>query len=400
MTYNGSPLYQFSPQYNFNDVSTWRNAMGKWSPNLTGQKNGSNVSTPTPSKTNSIYAGAASALSQTAGDVVGNLFEDTGQVGQALGNIFSTGISTSLDTMANNVIKGNALTYGLGKNLQGALSGTAAGLAGNLVGKGITSAMGNSMLGKGVGAGVASGMGEVGGRLLSGQGLAGMNYGALGMSVAGAALQAALGPGREVSGKHGDITRGFDMAHNIISTAANFLPGAQFISAGLALNKGAKNLFGSTDAQTKTDATLAGIGDFIAPVQWLNMANAKTTGLIHNESWQREEARKAFMQGSFGNIGSRIKRAKEDAGKTYGTFSHRQYKRDQANVAFADRAKSMIDDMTKQNEIQNIRSTAMTSVNNQRYQQNIQGGPKLSYLGRYGMKLNCQILSKACKDLD
>jgi hypothetical protein len=43
--------------------------------------------------------------------------------------------------------------------------------------------------------------------------------------MAGAGLEAALGPSKEFAGEHGDITRGFDLAHNIISTGVSFIPG-------------------------------------------------------------------------------------------------------------------------------------------------------------------------------
>lgn len=404
-SYNGSPIStNFDFSWNKNKGLNWMQNQFNSQSSTSSISNGSPSSTSTGSVGSAVSSVAARAGADLLSGQAAKLFGDS-DIGSTLGNIFSTGISTSMETMADNVIKGNALDYGLGKNVGSAISGTAVGLAGNLVGQGIESIGGHSKLSKGLGAGVATGIGTVGGnalsKLVAGEGLKNMfskgflknpsgmiNPYALGMSVVGAGLGAALGPSKELAGKHGDITKGFDMAHNIISTGVNFIPGVgQFISGALALNKGLSNLFGSTDGMTKTDATLAGIGDFVAPVKWLNMANAKKTGTINNESWQKQEARDSFMQSSFGNIGDRIADAKEKAGKTYGTFSHRQYKNAQKDVAFADYAKSMLDDMTKQNEIQNIRSSAMTSVNNQRYQQLIQGGPRFSYIGRKGLKL-------------
>jgi len=52
----------------------------------------------------------------------------------------------------------------------------------------------------------------------------------------------------------------------------------------MALNKGLSNIFGSTDGMTKTDAIL-GSAFMPAPVKWLNMAGASTTGSFNNQSW-------------------------------------------------------------------------------------------------------------------
>ena len=397
-SYGSLPSLNSSPASSTTNTSTT---------GTTGSSNGSPVS--------SIAArAAADLLSQQASQLFGGA---DSELGGALGNIFSTGISTGVQTMADNVIKGNALTYGLGKNVGSALSGTAAGLAGNAIGQGIESLGGHSKLSKGIGAGLANGIGTVGGAALSnlagGKGLASIggmfskagfktpagsiNPVALGMSMAGAGLEAALGPSKEFAGQHGDITRGFDLAHNLISTGVSFIPGVgQVISGAMALNKGMANLFGSTDGMTKTDATLAGIGEFIAPVKWANTIGKKTTNSIGNESWQKQEARNSFLGGSYGDIGDQIAKGMKKSGKTYGTFSRSQFRNAQKDIAFADRAKSMVEELAKQNEIQDIRSSAMASVNNQRYQQNIQGGPRFSYLGKQGMK----ILSQACRDLD
>lgn len=385
--------YGSLPSLNSSPASSTTNTSSSSTTGNTGNSNGSPVS--------SIAAkAAADLLSQQAGKLFGGA---DSELGGALGNIFSTGISTGVQTMADNVIKGNALTYGLGKNVGSALSGTAAGLVGNAVGQGIESLGGHSRLSKGIGAGVSTGIGTVGGQILSnyfgGNGLSvgSINPVNLGMSVAGAALGAALGPSKEFAGEHGDITRGFDLAHNIISTTAGlFGPVGQTVSAALQLSKGAANLFGSTDGMTKTDATLAGIGEFIPLVKWANTIGKKTTNSIGNESWQKQEARNSFLGGSYGDIGDQIAKGMKKSGKTYGTFSHSQFRNAQKDIAFADRAKSMVEELAKQNEIQDIRSSAMASVNNQRYQQNIQGGPRFSYLGKQGMK----ILSQACRDLD
>jgi len=73
-----------------------------------------------------------------------------------------------------------------------------------------------------------------------------------------------------------------DTTYDLVQTAANAIPVyGQLISAGMALNKGLSNIFGSTDGMTKTDAIL-GSAWMGAPVKWLNMVGASTTGTFNN----------------------------------------------------------------------------------------------------------------------
>jgi hypothetical protein len=80
-----------------------------------------------------------------------------------LANIFSQGVSTAGNTIATNLVKGQALTQGLGQNVGQSVSGTAVGLASNLIGQGINSLGGDSRLSRGIGQGVSTGLGTVGG---------------------------------------------------------------------------------------------------------------------------------------------------------------------------------------------------------------------------------------------
>jgi hypothetical protein len=112
------------------------------------------------------------------------------------------------------------------------------------------------------------------------------NLAGLGGSVIGTGLQAALGPSKEYGGKYGSITQGMDTAYDLVQMGAGFIPGAgTIVSGAMALNKGLSNIFGSTDGMTKTDAIL-GSAFMPAPIKWLNMAGASTTGTFNNQSWQ------------------------------------------------------------------------------------------------------------------
>jgi hypothetical protein len=68
--------------------------------------------------------------------------------------------------------------------------------------------------------------------------------------------------------------------------------------------------------------SILGSAFMTAPVKWLNMAGASKTGTFKNQSWQNTEKADSFMQNAFGNLGDKFRQAAEEAGKTYGTFSH------------------------------------------------------------------------------
>jgi len=73
------------------------------------------------------------------------------------------------------------------------------------------------------------------------------------------------------------------------------------------------------------------------------------------------------MQNAFGDLGNVFQKARQEAGKTYGTFSRKAYRRAQNRLTRANNAWDTILDMTDQNEYQNIRSSNMASINTQRY---------------------------------
>lgn len=342
---------------------------------------------------NSSSSPAASNLSNQAASQIGSsvigkftdfaakgIFGDGGDdFTRGMSQVFSSGLNSVGNTVFNNALKKETLTNGLKENALGSLKGVGIGLGSSLVGKGITSAMGNSKLGKFTGTAGSSALSQV----LSGGG----SPANIAMSAVGAGLSAAFGPSKEYQGKYGSITKGMDTAYDTIQGVASVIPGwGTAVAAGMALNKGLSNVFGSTSGMTKQDAIL-GSAFMPAPVKWLNMAGAKTTDTFKNQSWQNTEKTNAFMQNAFGNLGDKFDKAREEAGKTYGTFSRGAYKRAQAGVDFANTAWDQILDMTRQNEYQNIRAQEMSSINNQRYAQMIQGGFSPLARGKMGMKI-------------
>ena len=328
-----------------------------------------------------------------------NNYMDQSELSRGFGTLMSNAFTTAGDSMFNNLLKGQMLTQGLQQDVANSIMGSAVGLAANGIGSGINSLGGNSRLSRGIGQGVSTGLGTIGGQAahnlinngsigsLFGKGAGMINPYGFGMTVAGSALGAAIGPSKEYGGTYGNVTKTMDSVYDAAMAGVNFIPGAgQVISGAMALNRGLSNLFGSTDGMTKQDAIL-GSAFMPAPVKWLNMWGAKKTGTFDNQSWQNTEKATDFMGSSFGNLNEKFERARNEAGKTYGTFSRKAYKRAQRNLDFANPAWQQILAMADQNELQNIRSQYMSSINNQRYAQMIQGAWQPTYRGKQGMKI-------------
>lgn len=62
-----------------------------------------------------------------------------------MGTLFSSGLSSTGNTIVNNLLKGETLFQGLGQNLGPSLAIAGAGIAANYVGKGLTSLIGDIM---------------------------------------------------------------------------------------------------------------------------------------------------------------------------------------------------------------------------------------------------------------
>ena len=361
-------------------------------------------------------------LGEMIPNVLGNFLGQNTNFGGTLGNFFSQGVSTATNTIGKNILKGQGFAEGLSRDVGQSLAGTGVGLAAQGIGKGITSLGGDSMLSRGIGQATATGIGTIGGEavsnLLKGQkafkgisdsfnaiktakqaGSAATdamklasnagkwNLVGLGGQIVGSGLQAAFGPSKEYGGKYGNITQTMDAIYDVAQGVVGTLgPIGMGVSGLMAVNKGLSNVFGSTSGMTTQDAIL-GSAFMPAPVKWVNMWGSKTTDTFNNQSWQNSERTNSFMGNAFGNLGDKFDKAREEAGKTYGTFSRGAYNEAQDNINFANKAWDKILAMTDQNELQKIRSQYMSSINNQRYAQQIQGGFNPIARGKQGMKI-------------
>jgi len=277
-------------------------------------------------------------------------------------------------------IAGGLLQGGLQQSLQNSLTNglksgatSAVGIGAGLLGQGIESWGNHSKFSKFAGGAVSSGLGQVGSAFVN-NGMAGVGnifgsaagISSFGMGAVGAGLQAMNGPSKEYQGKYGSITKNMDLAYDAVQAGVNAIgPVGSVISGGMALNKGLSNLFGSTDGMTVQDAIL-GSAWAPAPVKWLNMAGAKKTGTFDNYSWQNKE-KTAGLLGSYGNLESKLDKAINEAGKTYGTFSRGAYKKARNRLAFANEAWEKLIDMGDLAELGEIKGSQMASVNTGRY---------------------------------
>lgn len=357
---------------------------------------------PKQNNSNGIISQAASsginALSSFGSNYLMSQIPDT-ELGRTMGTLFSTGINSATNTIANNALKGQALTQGLSQNVGTSLAGAGVGIGANYLGRGIAEAGGDTRLSRAIGAGVASGVGTIAGTAVNnaltgskaalfGKGAGSINPYGLAATVVGSAIGAAAGPSKEYgSKKYGKAVQIADTVYDAISIGINAVPGWGQLASGLmVLNKGLSNVFGSTDGMTFMDS-ITGTAFAPAPIKWLNMAGAKTTDTFKNQSWQNIERTNAFMGDSFGNLQDKFNIAREEANKTYGGFSRSAYRDAQRNIEFSNQAWSKILGMTDKNDYQNIRAYDMSSINNQRYAQNIQGGWNPVYRGKFGMKI-------------
>ena len=361
--------------------------------------NTGNFSAPIPTsnkvKDNTLkdtVSNIGSSIIGKASDAVSDKIFGDSELGRNLGTIFSSGLNSVGDTVLNNAIKKAALTDGLTKNLGSSVGGAVAGLGANYLGRGITSILGNNAASRFLGQSASTVGGTIGGKILSSgtknlfSGPGSINPIGLGMSAVGAGLSAATGPSKEYNGTYGSTTKALDTVYDALQAGIGLAPGGQIISGALALNKGLSNLFGSTDGMTSTDAIL-GSAFMPAPIKWLNMLGSSKTGTFNNQSWQNTQKTSNFMQNAFGDLEDKFSKAREEAGKTYGTFSQGAKRRAQDNIDFSNFAWNKILNMADQNEYQNIRSSDMASINNQKYAQWIQGGFSPLARGKKGMKI-------------
>ena len=233
-----------------------------------------------PNTINAIASqGIGTATDYLSEKVSNNIFGNDTEIGRNMGTLFSSGVSSAGNNISNNLLKGNSLIDGLGKDVGSSVAGAGAGIAANYIGQGINSLGGDSRLSRGIGQGVATGLGTIGGVAASnlvkygtiagkaadgaskaslfGKGAGSINPYGLAATVVGSGLGAATGPSKEYSGKKGNITQTMDLAYDAATIAVNAIPGWGQLASGLmTLNKGLSNVFGSTSGMTTQDAIL------------------------------------------------------------------------------------------------------------------------------------------------
>ena len=107
------------------------------------------------------------ATDYLSGKLTSSLLDDDSYVGQNVGNLVHNTLSSSTNTIANNILNGELITKNLGTNTLSSIAGGIAGLAGYGIGQGINALGGDSQVSRGIGAGVGKGISMIGGSALS-----------------------------------------------------------------------------------------------------------------------------------------------------------------------------------------------------------------------------------------
>ena len=101
-----------------------------------------------------------------------------------------------------------------------------------------------------------------------------------------------------------------------------------------------------------------------------------------------------FIGDAYGNTAENIRRAAEESNKTYGGGSllgffdsTDEYEKAQKNIELMNKDFPTLMALAQKNYLQGIKAFDMSSINNQRYAQNINGGFKSLVIGKQGMKI-------------
>lgn len=359
-----------------------------------------------------VGSSITSAALNAGANYVGNkLFGTNSDMGRIMGSIFSSGITSGASAIGNNLLKGSVWSDNILKDTGASLAGTAVGIGANYLGQGVNSLGGDTYTSRFAGQATSTGLGMVGGQAASNL----VKYGTLagkasdGSKVAlvgktgqinpyvlagtmiGEGLAAGNGTPREYEGKYGKTTSTLNTAYDIASGVLGSIN--PYVGMFMALNKGLHGIHGGTSGMTKNDVFL---GNYFAPAGAHNIAALKghTTSKLNNYNQFTHNKMYDFMGNAYGNLGDKIQQSYEEQDKKYGGGtllgffdSTDAYEEAQKNIDLMNETIPELLRMYDQNRRQNIRAFDMTSINNQRYAQNINGGFKSLAIGKQGMKI-------------
>lgn len=211
---------------------------------------------------------------------------------------------------------------------------------------------------------------------------------------------AVLGNRPEYNGDKGYITQTGDVVYDALGNAISTIPGwGQAVWAGMQgaklLGKVAGKLGAGTDGMTGFDSVMGISGLNITPLALINGAFGKRTNKLNNQNyfdaWNLNQTADAYAQDERERA-----EAANKSGK-YGLFSGGA--RNSANTLINEENQDALTRLAiaKDMNLQKIRSQYMTSINNQNYQNLINGILNPIAFGQKGMKMNKRRLKRISK---
>lgn len=210
-----------------------------------------------------------------------------------------------------------------------------------------------------------------------------------------------LGNRPEYEGDKGYITQIGDSAYDTLANAVYNIPGyGKFAWAGMQgaklLGKGVGKIGGGTDGMTTFDAIMGTSGLNLTPLALINGFGGKRANTLNNQNYfdqqKLNDTADAYAQDE-----AERREAERKSGKKFGLFSSGS--RHSANRLIGEENRdanirlAIADDMN----LQKIRGQYMTSINNQNYQNLINGGLKPISFGQKGMKIDKKRLKRISK---
>ena len=189
------------------------------------------------------------------------------------------------------------------------------------------------------------------------------------------------------SGLKGETTRALDETYDKTSDALITMGGPAAIvgaamKAGTFIGAALDKTGAGTDGMTDLDAVLD--SDFLklTPFGLINGYGGSTTDTL-----TRDDEAFARVGGSYTGVGYKMDNALQKAGKKYGKWSQRQFKRAQEQIGTASSQQMAMANVADRASERFAIRNSMAAINGNRRKLAMQGGPKTVRVGRHGMLL-------------
>ena len=211
---------------------------------------------------------------------------------------------------------------------------------------------------------------------------------------AGTVVSSLLGDKREYSGTYGNVARTADSIYDTASDVISVIPGWGTAVSGIMKGAGALNqvmgkLGNSNDGMTVQDALLSSkifnIGG-LNPVSWVANGFGKKSISMENQDFISQERLNSNMDAYSGSQNT-YESAMKKANKKYSLFSNGARHGANGQIRKANAESDLRLQVYDNNLLSQIRGMQQTSINNQGYQNLINGDLRTAAFGRKGLKL-------------